>query len=88
MVRILANSPNIMTLKQQQSHQREPTAVAERRTSPDEECLNRNKVEPSKVAQGMATLEQEQQLWRPGVKAEQVFTYDFSFMINCISHFQ
>ena len=36
-------------------------------------------MEPNAVAQGMATLEQEQQLWRPGVKAEQVFVYDFPF---------
>ena len=81
MLRIWAKSSDMMTLKQQQQpnqtrpYEREPTAVA----APDEQWLNEGKVEPNKVAQGMATLEQEQQLWRPGVKAEQVFT-------NMISH--
>ena len=42
----------------------EPAAVA----APDEQWLK-----PDKVEEGMATLEQQQQLWRPGVKAEQVF---------------
>ena len=59
-------------------------------TALDDHQLNQRKaseMEPNAVAQGMATLEQEQQLWRPGGKAEQVFVYDFPFIIDCISLF-
>ena len=70
-----------MTLKQQHLHQtiynqREPKAVTPKMTVSDDQRLDQTKpgsgMEANNVAQGMATLEQEQQLWRPGVKAEQV----------------
>ena len=72
----------ILKHQQQQPYQREVTVVAQGNLVSYEQRLNQSKpceVEPNKVEQGMATLEQEQQLWRPGVKAEQVFTHDFSF---------
>ena len=62
--------------------------VAQAMTALDDHQLNQSKpseMEPKAVAQGMATLKQEQQLWRPGVKAEQVFINDFPFRIDCIS---
>ena len=65
--------------------------MAQGMRAPDDQRLDQTKpgseTEPNKVAQGMATLEQEQELWRPGVKAEQVFVYDFSFMIRLYFYF-
>ena len=53
--------------------QREPLAVADQMA--DHQLCQSKPSETessSEVEEGLATLEQEQQLWRPGVKAEQV----------------
>ena len=53
--------------------QREPIAVADQMTNHQLCQTKPSETEASKeVEEGLATLEQEQQLWRPGVKAEQV----------------
>ena len=53
--------------------QREPITVEDQMTD-HQLCQSKpSETEASKeVEEGLATLEQEQQLWRPGVKAEQV----------------
>ena len=58
-------------------------------TVSDDQRLDQTKpgsgMEANNVAQGMATLEQEQQLWRPGVKAEQVLVSHLWWIVFLIS---
>ena len=57
----------IMTPTQQ--GQKHPYQMREEQMTMDEEA---SETEPSTVEEGMAALEQEQNLWRPGVRSGEV----------------